>query len=68
VKMRLGCGLVLLVVRLVEIRQGHACARATLEGLESRSLLAERDDGQDNGADDYSWQALRAQSSCWRYL
>ena len=41
-KMRLGCGLLLLVVRLVEIRQGHACARATLEGLESRSLLVLR--------------------------
>ena len=52
-KMRLGFGLVLLVVGLVEVRQGHARARATLGGLESRSFLAERDDGQE-GAEAYS--------------
>ena len=30
VKMRLGCGLVFLVVGLVEVRQGHARARARI--------------------------------------
>ena len=46
-KMRLGCGLGLLVVVLEEVRQGHVLAHAAREGLDERLFVAHRDDRED---------------------